>query len=199
MKYFILSIGLLSILAGCTAEPMPGATPESEESPPSAGDVPEDVMENIRMDLWPSNEAPRQGQKPVLSISARRFMGSVGSGNEWSFEDAQAEAPAQDDEHTAIRFEAARGVFREDERAVLEGGVTAYLNDMIIHLEDIVWEINVANGATSSGGRAYSDHPVHIESPTQQLDASSLTIDPATATFELTDVSGEIHFGGIKQ
>lgn len=154
-------------------------------------------MENIEMHLWPANAAPRQGQKPLLSIRARRFMGAVGGDDEWSFEDAEAVAPAQEGDHTTISFKAARGTFEEDKRAVLQGGVTAYANDMVITLDDITWEISDVSGESAGGGRAYSNNPIRIDSPTQQLEASSLTLDPETATFELKDVSGEIHFGGI--
>jgi len=199
VKYCILLTALTLLLAACFGESGTGAPPVDSDAMPDPGAAPEDVMENIEMDLWPTNAVPQQGSKPLLSIRARRFAGSVGSDNEWSFEDAEAVAPAQDDQQTTIRFKAARGVFREEERATLEGGVTAYLDGMTIHLDDFTWEIGAQVGDAPQQGRAYTDNPLRIDSPTQQLEASSMTMNPETAIFELRDVSGEIHFGGIKQ
>ena len=199
MKRWILLILVSMCLAACSGAPLPDTSQEDLPVASPTNAPPEDVMENIEMSLWPANAAPRQGQKPVLSIRARRFMGSVGSGGEWTFEDAEAVAPAQDEKHASIRFKAARGVFLEDQRAVLQGGVTAYINDMTIHLEDITWEIGAGNGETPKSGTAYSNNPIRIDSPTQKLDASSMTLNPETAIIELPDVSGEFYFGGHDQ
>lgn len=202
MKFWFLTFGLLWVLAACSGGT--GTTPESNGNAgetPVPEPAPEDVMENIEMHLWPAHAAPRQGQKPLLSIRASRFTGSAGGldgGDEWTFEGADAIAPAQEEGETEIRFEAARGVFREEQHATLEGGVTAYVNDMTIDLENFIWEIGGESGE-GPGSRAYSNQPLTINSPTQHLEASSIRLDPATSSFELTDVTGEIHFGGIEQ
>jgi hypothetical protein len=191
----MLLIALSVILVACTGEAPSDASQEKSPAPSPTNAPPEDVMENIEMSLWPANAVPRQGQKPLLSIEAARFMGSVGSGKEWTFEDAKAVAPAQDEDGTTISFEAAHGVLLEGKQAVLQGGVTAHLDDMTIYLEDITWEISVKNGEAAQGGIAYSNNPIRIDSPTQKLEASSMTLNPETAIIELLDVSGDFYFG----
>ena len=167
-------------------------------APNAAPDAPaEDMMANIDMQLWPLDEVPQAGQKPLLTIKASRFFPSAASDDEWRFEDAVAWAPAQREGQADIHFEANSGLFHEGKWARLEGEVKAWMNDMTIELEDIVWEIGDESSTDQPGGRAYSDHPITIESPTQQLEATSLKLDPKTSEFELTDVSGEIHFGGM--
>lgn len=183
-------------LVACSPSAPNGSDPVDTTPSPTSEPLPEDVMENIEMSLWPPSDSAQQNQKPVLSIRASRFTGSVDSDSEWSFEEAVAVAPAQDDEHVDIRFEAAHGVFHEDQRATLQGGVTAEMNDMTIHLEDITWEIASETGEENPAGRAYSTNPVRIESPTQKLEATSMTLNPETAIIELTDVVGEFFLGG---
>ena len=199
MKRAALTIVAVLVFSGCNGTPTSEVAPQNNENRSQSDGLSEDVMENIEMHLWPTSSAPRQGQKPLLSISARLFRGSVGSGNEWSFEDAQALAPAQDEQGSDIEFKANSGVYVEDKWATLQGGVTANLNDMTIYLKDITWEIRPASGDTMGGGMAYTNHAVRIDSPTQQLNATSMTIDPATSAFTLKDVAGEIYFGGVAQ
>lgn len=183
------------VLTACTQSAPDGPAPDETALSPTSAAPPEDVMENIEMSLWPPSDTVQQNQKPVLSIRASRFTGSVGSDSEWSFEEAVAVAPAQDEAHVDIRFEAAHGVFHEDQRATLQGGVTAEMNDMTIHLEDITWEIASEGGEENPAGRAYSTNPVRIDSPTQNLEATSMTLNPETAIIELTDVVGEFFLG----
>lgn len=196
MRRGALLIAVLPLaLAACTESARETAPTNDSTVSPTSENIPEDVMENIEMSLWPSGDSAQQSQKPVLSISASRFTGSIGSDSEWAFEDAVAIAPAQDAEHVDIRFEAAHGVFREDQRASLQGGVTAYMNDMTIYLEDITWEIASDDTEGHPAGRAYSTNPLRIDSPTQKLEATSMTLNPETAIIELTDVVGEFFLG----
>ena len=199
MKGAALTIIAVLLLSACNGTPTAEVPRQNDTNLAPSDGPPEDVMENIEMHLWQKSSAPRQGQKPLLSISARLFRGSVGSGDEWSFEGAEAFAPAQDEQGSDIEFMADSGVYVEDKRATLLGNVQANLNDMTIHLEDITWEIQPASGDTMGGGMAYTNQPVRIDSPTQQLNATSMTIDPATSAFTLKDVTGEIYFGGVAQ
>ncbi|MCF6285295.1 MAG: hypothetical protein L3K26_08905 [Candidatus Hydrogenedentes bacterium] len=187
------------LLAACSGEAPSGAP---QEAPPASSPTHaplENVMENIEMSLWPSDTAPQQGQKPLLSIEAKRFVGSLGSAKEWTFEGAKAVAYAQEEGDTDIHFKAAHGTFIEGKRAVLKGDddndVTAQLDDMTIYLKDITWEISAKNGEDAQGGMAYSNNPIRIDSPTQKLEAASMTLNPETAIIELVDVSGNFYFG----
>jgi hypothetical protein len=197
MKPYALALSLTLWLAACSGDSVPPVDGPDVVGDAEAPELPEDVMENIEMHLWPANAAPRQGQKPLLSIRASSVTGSAAEGGEWAFRDAIAVAPAQEAGQAEIRFKAARGSFDEGRGAVLEDSVTAYMNDMTIQLQDIIWELGTDAGADAKGGQAYSNHPLTIDSPTQKLEASSLRLDPETSNFELTDVSGEIHFGGM--
>jgi hypothetical protein len=195
MKNILLAIALLTTFIGCSGE-APNVSDVESATNRATPDAPVgDVMENIEMNLWPENTVPQPGERPILWIRAERFEGDLGSGGALSFEGAEAIAPAQEEGQVDLRFVAARGQFQEGKRATLEGGVTAHLDGMTIHMEAITWEI--PEGENS--GVAYSKQPVRIESPTQQLTASSMTLDPATAAITLTDVDGEIRFGGIEE
>lgn len=201
MKYLIALLSPVVVLSGCgggsPATPPP-ASPEAETAPAATPDNTMD-MTNIEMHLWRSSDAPGQDQKPLLSIRAERVTGSMdGSGAELSFEGAQAVRPQQKPEDSQIHFEAARGTFQENKRAVLKDGVQAQIDDMSISLEEITWEIAPEEGAEGGTGMAFSDKPLKIISPTQNLEAARLRLYPDTNTMELYEVSGVITFTGEK-
>lgn len=202
MKYVIAVLFPALMVAGCGvgAPPMPPpAESAAEAAPPEA--APDDTMDmtNIEMHLWPSGDAPGQGVKPLLSIRAQRVTGSMeGGGAEMSFEGAQAVVPPQTPEDSQIHFEAARGTFQENQRAVLSGGVKAQIDDMSITLEDITWEMLPEAGTDHKTGMAFSDKPLKIASPTQNLEAARLRLYPDTKMMELYEVTGVITFTGEK-
>ena len=201
MKYWIALMSPAVLLAGCgggsPATPPP-ASPEAETAPAATPDSAMD-MTNIEMHLWRSSNAPGQDQKPLLSIRAARVTGNMDeSGAELSFEGAQAVRPQQKPEDAQIHFEAARGTFLENQRAVLKDGVKAQIDDMAITLEEITWEIAPEGGAEGGTGMAFSDKPLKIISPTQNLEAARLRLYPDTNTMELYDVTGVITFTGEK-
>lgn len=201
MKYWIALVSPAVVLAGCgggsPATPPP-ASPEAETAPAATPDNAMD-MTNIEMHLWRSSDAPGQDQKPLLSIRAARVTGNMDeSGAELSFEGAQAVRPQQKPEDSQIHFEAARGTFLENQRAVLKDGVKAQIDDMAITLEEITWEIAPEGGAEGGTGMAFSDKPLKIMSPTQNLEAARLRLYPDTNTMELYDVTGVITFTGEK-
>lgn len=193
---------VLTAVAGCgndsAVEP-----PEPVPAPADgAGAAPENVMEDIELHLWPSTEAPGQDVKPLLSIRAQRVTGAADdtgeTSGEMAFEGAVADVPAQDADDPRIHFEAARGVYLDDQRAVLQGGVTAEIDTMTITLEDITWEIFPEAREDGNTSMAFSDNPLKISSPTQNLEAARLRLYPDTEVLELYEVSGEITFMGVQ-
>lgn len=159
-------------------------------------------MEDIELHLWPSTESTGQDVKPLLSIRAQRVVGAAdetgGTTGEMAFEGAIADVPAQEEGDPRIHFEAARGIYLDDQRAVLQGGVTAEIDTMTIALEDITWEIFPEADADGNTSMAYSDNPMKITSPTQNLEAARLRLYPDTEVLELYEVSGEITFMGVQ-
>lgn len=201
MKYLTTPLIFVLLLAGCgggTSAP-PEAPPEANPGDAPTAEAPTDMMDmnEVEMQLWPSSDAPAQGTRPLLSIRAQRVTGSLdGTTAELSFEGAQAVVPPQEEGDSNINFEAARGTYQQNRRAVLSGGVTAQIDDMAIALEDITWEILPQEGAETSTGLAFSDNPLKIASPTQNLEAARLRLYPDTQTMELYDVKGTITFTG---
>ena len=201
MKFWTAVLIPVAMVAGCgggTPAVPPPADPVAESAPAEA---PSDTMDmtNIEMHLWPTGDAPGQDVKPLLSIRAQRVTGSMeGGGAEMSFEGAQAIVPPRTPEDAPIRFEAARGTFQENKRALLKDGVKAQVGDMSIALEDITWEMVPEEGTDHKAGMAFSDKPLKITSPTQNLEAARLRLYPDTNTMELYDVTGVITFSGAK-
>ena len=153
-------------------------------------------MEGVTLDLFPSTDTPGQNLKPLLSIRAERVTRTGGDLSALSFEGARAIVPARTPEAREIEFSADRGEFMEGKSAMLDGNVIARINDMIIELEAITWEIVPGEGGSESGGVATSERPLRITSPNQNLTASGLRLDTAAEIIELRDVDGEFTFVG---
>ncbi len=199
MKYWIVVVFPALTLAACGGGAPPTAPAPQTGAEAAPAGTPDNAMDmtNIEMHLWPSSEAPGQDEKPLLSIRAQRVTGNMdGSGAELSFEGAQAVVPQQKPEDSQIHFEAASGTFQENQRAVLKGGVKAQIDDMAIALEEITWEIAPKDGEEGGSGMAFSDKPLKITSPTQNLEAARLRLYPDTQSMELYDVTGVITFSG---
>ncbi|MBX3180893.1 MAG: hypothetical protein KF886_26395 [Candidatus Hydrogenedentes bacterium] len=193
-RALLLMLAVLAAGCGESAPDAPATPDAAEQAAPGDAAPPEDVMENVSMDLWPSTDTPGEDVKPLLSIRAERVTGMRGDMNTLSFEGAEAVAPASAPGAAPYKFKAASGAFVEGERAVLSGGVTAEVDDMIIELEEITWAI--LPGAEGGGGHAWSDRPLRITSPTQKLEAASLRLNVLAQTIELREVTGEITFEG---
>lgn len=194
MTRTLTALALAVFAAGCGGVP-PAPTEDGTAAPDSTDTVaaPADVMENVKLELWPSPDTPGQDVKPLLLIRAARVTGSGGDTKSLSFEGAEATVPATEPGATSLQFDANHGTFQEGVRALLDQGVVAHVNDMTIELEEITWE--VASGEGNSG-LAFSDHPLKITSPTQNLEAASMRLDMTTQTIELRQVTGEISFTG---
>lgn len=198
MRFATVLFVLAAAMAGCTGGTPPAAPPVEQAAVPAPAAAPEDVMEGVEMHLFePSDDAPKQDEKPLLSIRADRVSGSMsGDAAELSFEGAKAVAQQKADK-PPIYFEAARGRFQEKKRAVLEGGVRATIDDMTITLEEITWEVHAPEGTEGETGMAFSDKPLNISSPTQELEAARLRLYPDTQVMELYEVTGVINFKEI--
>lgn len=153
-------------------------------------------MQDMNLKLWPSTDTPGENVKPLLSIHAARVMGMGGDAKELMLEDAKAVVPATGPESRELEFSAKFGTFVEGERALLRDGVVARIDDMTIELEEITWTIVPGEGGAPSSGVASSDRPLHITSPTQDLEAQGLRLYAATETIELHEVTGFITFVG---
>ena len=188
------TIVFLGLLAGCSGSPAPSEpTPASA---PAEAAVPENVMENFEMRLWPSTEDAGENLVPLLYIRAERVMGLGGDTKELTFEGAEAVVPATSPDSRELQFTAKYGSFVEGERALLRDGVVARIDDMTIELEEITWSVVPGEGGAASSGVAASDRPLRIVSPTQNLEAQALRLYAATETIELREVTGEITFIG---
>ena len=148
------------------------------------------------IDLYLHDTAPTPGgaRKPTFWVHAEQF--SMLEDNVWRFDHARAVIYGDDAQQEAITLEADRGRFEEDRGALLEGSVKAYVNDMLMELSDIEW-VNPQN--EDEEGIARSDHPLHVESPTMQLNAGSLRLYPEQNQFVLTEVTGQVRFGRTPQ
>jgi len=207
MKHTVKSTVILLLLAGCgggtTPPPAEQAAAPGGEAPESAPETPVDQMDmnEVEMQLWPPSDGANQNTRPLLSIRAQRVTGSLdGTTGELSFEGAEAVVPPQEEGDSQIDFQAARGTYQQNRKAVLSGGVAAKIDAMSITLEDITWEIQPADATDNPGlGYAFSDNPLKIDSPTQKMEAARLRLYPATQTFELDDVKGVVTFQGEQQ
>lgn len=130
-------------------------------------------------DTRPTGDAP---QKPTFWVRAETF--ALLEENTWSFEKAYAVAYGRDEGAQDIHFEAASGEFKEQERAVLRGGVKAHIGTMTLELEDVEWR--------NADRMAHTERPVHMLDGTTDLMASALRMYPDEERLFLTDVSGFI-------
>lgn len=153
-------------------------------------------MKDIKWELWPPAESPGKDVKPLLSIRAERVTDAGGDAGNLAFEGAQADVPARNAGESTIHIDAVRGVYRKGRGAMLKDGVTAHIDDMVITLEEITWEILPEADENGNTSVAFSDKPLKIASPTQNLEASRLRLYPDTNELELYDVKGEISFMG---
>lgn len=198
MRNALLLLALCAGVLGCGpgAPPPPTPTPEAAPAPPTVAQKAEAAvggaagltMSGIKLFLYDKG-AGIEGvaRKPVLRIEAETFT-SVGE-KAWSFEKARAFMLSRKTQEE-WEVEAEHGVLKEDENAFLEGGVTARLGTMTVHLEDISFE----TPQDDSPKAAFSNKPVSVDDPAMQLRAATVKLFPDDKRFELTDVSGTFLF-----
>lgn len=182
----------LAALAACTAcesrlAPVaPDAAPGNGQTGHTPGRM---TMESINLYLHEAAPSPGVAARPTFSVHAEQF--TLLDNAVWSFEDARAVIYGAGPQEGEITLEAARGRFEEDRGALLEGGVRAYVAELLMELSDIEW-VNPQN--EEEEGVARSGHAVRVSSPALNLSASSLRLYPERKVFFLTDVSGLVRF-----
>ncbi|MFP4502751.1 MAG: hypothetical protein ACLFTT_17295 [Candidatus Hydrogenedentota bacterium] len=185
-----VSLGAALAVAGCEGRIAPESPPAPHAERPGETQDAGGAMSMQGINLYlheakPSAGAPRN---PTFRLHAERF--AMLEDDVWSVQNAQAllYGDAPDDE--AVTIEAARGRFEEAWGATLEGGVTAYVNDIVIKLQNLEW---VNPQQENEQGVARSDKPLTLDGPTATLEAASIRLYPDARRFVLTDVSGRIH------
>ncbi len=178
---------LLCLLAaqGCSH---PAPPPEAEPDP-----APE-VMTMSGVDLYLHKAGPTQGrmENPTFWVHAEHYELTGEEDDVHAFREARAVVYGDAQNEKVIVFTAERGRMVEGQSAYLSGTVVAQMGNMTMHLADVHWE---NPDATEEGGLAYSEAPLTVTSPALDLRASSLRVHPETREFELTDVTGIVHFG----
>lgn len=169
-------------LAPVAPDTQPGAQ-RAEQSPDRM------TMEGINLYLHDAAPTPGAASRPTFSVHAEQF--SLLDNAVWSFEHARAVIYGEQPGGGEITLEAARGRFEEDRGALLEGGVKAYVDELLMELADIEW---VNPQRADEEGVARSGNPVRVTGPSLNLSASSLRLYPERKVFFLTDVSGLVRF-----
>lgn len=198
MKRALMVLIFLGAAVGCgrsTPPPAPPTPPAEVAAPSVAQKAAEAVggaagltMSGIKLFLYDKGAGfDGVARKPVLRIEADTFT-SVGE-KSWSFQKARAFMLSRKTQEE-WELEAEQGVLQEDQSAFLQGGVTARLGTMTVHLEDISFETPQDDAPKA----AFSDKPVTVEDPAMQLRASTVKLFPDDKRFELTEVSGSFLF-----
>ncbi|MCH7908464.1 MAG: LPS export ABC transporter periplasmic protein LptC [Candidatus Hydrogenedentes bacterium] len=143
------------------------------------------------MDLYMHDYAPTDGQlrKPTLWVHADR--GEEMEGEEvWKLTNARAVIYGDTNRGTQdLVIDAASGIFdRRNDIAHLSEGVEIVTGNLSISMPELVWD--------NRAGRARSDGPVRVNGDDTTLVAQTMTLDPKTGIFVLTEVSGRLAFGG---
>lgn len=193
----ILVLLMASAILGCQGEPAP-ATPPATPSPAADGGAHagEETLQTSLTEFYLYDARPLEGvaKKPLLTIKADQLSVGILEGKSVSFKNARATMRSADPSDPEIVFQAAEGVFVENEQAYLKGGVVAQVGDMTVDLEDIQM-----NSPTEDAPLvAESTHRVRIDGPGMHLEAGGVRLLPEEKSFEMTDGTGYIDFGRFK-
>jgi len=181
-------IALLALCAGCSAPAPPApqpTTPAATEGEPVADAL---EMSGIKLYLYDAAATPGVERSPSFSVEADKF--TQDAERTWRFTQAVATVHAKTPEEDNIVFVAGTGQLREEESALLDGGVTAQIGPMTVTMTSVDWQ----QGAEGSGGFATSDLPVTVLDPTMQLFAQQFRMYPGESNFVLYEVHGEVDF-----
>lgn len=189
MIRYCFTLALTACLLGCGAAspPPPAPAPDtSAETPAVSPDALE--MSGIKLYLYAAAAVPGLERSPAFSVEADGF--SQDETKTWRFTNARATVHPQNTGDEAIIFNAATGQLREEESALLEGGVTAKVGDMTLSMESVDWR----QGTEQSDSVASSDQPVTVLDSTMELYAQQFRLYPNDSSFVLFEVHGEVAF-----
>lgn len=182
-------MGAALLLAACAPATPPAAPPETVQDAPkqeAAADALD--MKGIQLHLYAAAAVPGQERSPAFSVEAEGF--SQDETRTWRFTGARATVHPRKQGDAPVVFMAATGRLREEESALLEGGVTTQIGPMTVAMERVEW----LQGEPGSGGLASSDSPVTISDPAMRLFAQQFRMYPDDGSFTLYDVQGEVAF-----
>jgi len=189
-------VGLALLLAGCGKS---GTVPDTASRPESRSEAARQAlkaaagagMEMAGIDLYVHKKNPLTGvpQTPKLWIHADRF--SLRDDQTYVFQSARAVVYGDKEEDQAIVMEAAEGVFEQDRRAQLSGGVVLTAGTLTLKTGAAVWE----QQADPAAEQVLVDTPITIDDPRLVLAAGSARLYPERKEFELRDVRGTLRFG----
>ncbi|MBI2425179.1 MAG: hypothetical protein HYV27_20300 [Candidatus Hydrogenedentes bacterium] len=191
MKYLLLPL-VFMLTAGCAQPPVsPPPAVYPEETPEAPADASgEIVIHGANFYLYRNDESVAGAQTQTLSIQADTFSLVGGETKQYAFEGAHAVIYGRGENNEPVVMEAARGIFVEDERAVLQDGVTATMGDLTLELQDLEWK----NPQADEPGIAISNNPVRIINSTLSLEAATLRIYPDEKRVVLSEGSGSWRF-----
>ncbi|HOJ67573.1 MAG TPA: hypothetical protein PK379_07445 [Candidatus Hydrogenedentes bacterium] len=148
-------------------------------------------MEMTGIDLYVHRKNPMTGvaQSPKLWIHADQF--SLRDSQTYAFESARAVVYGEREEDRLIVMEAGRGIFEQDRKADLSGGVVVTAGTLVLRTEAATWE----QVAPPESEQVRVDTPLTIDDPRLVLAAGSARLYPERKEFELRDARGTIRFG----
>ena len=187
---------LLALLTGCgsrgeTPPKAGGSSPDRDAAGRALEAAAGAGMEMAGIDLYVHRKNPLTGvaQFPKLWIHAERF--SLRDSQTYAFESARAVIYGDREDDRVILMESGQGVFEQDRRAELSGGVVVTAGALILRTDAAVWERQEA----PESEQVRVDTPVAINDPHLVLAAGSARLYPELKTFELRDARGTIRFG----
>jgi len=188
---------LFTLLAGCGSRnetpstKAEGSRPDQETAARALGAAAGAGMEMTGIDLYVHRKNPLTGvpQFPKLWIHADRF--SLRDSQTYAFESARAVVYGDQEDDRVIVMEAGKGIFEQDRRAELSGGVVVTAGSLELKTDAATWE----QQETPESEQVRVDTPVTIDDPRLVLVAGSARLYPEQKVFELQDARGTIRFG----
>ena len=179
---------LLALCAGCSAPAPPAPQPAADATPEAEPVADALEMSGIKLYLYNAAATPGVERSPSFSVEADKF--TQDADRTWRFTQAVATVHAKSADESNIVFNAGAGQLREEESALLDGGVTAHVGPMTIQMDAIQW----LQGADGTAGVASSDLPVSVVDTSLNLLAQQFRLYPANSQFALLEVQGEVAF-----
>lgn len=185
----ITLVMLIMLLAACSAPSKPKTVAQesakAQEPPQPAEAVANQAIAMSGVDLRMYHVAPtvEGARKPAFWIHAEALVLPQEQGAQ-SFEKAHAVLYAQAEGKEDMVFDAGRGSYWANERALLSGGVIARSGTMTIEMTDVEW--------LNTEREAKTDHPVIIRDGETHIEAETLRLYPDRDEFVITHGKGVV-------